>query len=302
MTNELKIGMVGLDTSHVSAFAQLLMKKDDPFHVPGARITSAVPGGSQAFSLSRNRLAGFTDELRDKYAVRMLESVADFPPDTDAFFLMSVDGRQHLEQLEALAAFGKPVFIDKPLACSAKDARAIAALAAAKGIRIASTSSVPLAGGIADLIPQGASVHGAEAFGPMALLEDYPSYFWYGVHSAQVLYQIMGAGCSRVRTCHTQNQDVITGVWSDGRIGAIRGCRFEGASFGATAFTSAGVCHALQNQEPPGYALLVKAVLAFIRGSDFPVPLELAVEAMVFLEAAEISRQAGGSPVSLDSI
>jgi hypothetical protein len=299
MTRDLNLGMVGLDTSHVTAFARLLMKPDDPHHVPGARIMAAVPGGTQAFSLSRNRVAGFTAELCEQYGIRIVDRIEDLDSDLDAFLLMSVDGRQHPEQLEALAAFGKPVFVDKPFACSAREARAMAALAARRGIRLASSSSIAFSDGLRDLVPPDTAVHAAEAFGPMTLLEDYPSYYWYGVHSVHLLYALMGSGCREVRTCHTPGQDVITGTWSDGRLGTVRGCRFDKAPFGATVFTSAGVRHGVAAPEPPAYAALLRAILPFLRGEPFPVPLEQTVEAMVFLEAAEKSRQAGGAAVAL---
>ena len=112
----LKIGMIGLDTSHCPAFTKLLNTDSDPYHVPGGRIVAAFPGGSQLCSVSRDRVAGFTQSLRDELHVPMVDSIAELGKKVDAFLLESVDGREHLEQFRALAEFGKPVFIDKPMA------------------------------------------------------------------------------------------------------------------------------------------------------------------------------------------
>ena len=44
--SEMKIGMVGLDTSHVTGFADCFNLPEHRFHLPGARIAKAFPGGS----------------------------------------------------------------------------------------------------------------------------------------------------------------------------------------------------------------------------------------------------------------
>src|ERR1700722_111483 len=43
----LKIGLVGLDTSHVVAFSKLLNDAANPEHLSGARGTHGEPGGAQ---------------------------------------------------------------------------------------------------------------------------------------------------------------------------------------------------------------------------------------------------------------
>ena len=45
-TAELRIGIIGTDTSHVTAFTRVLNDKNDPGHIPGARVVAAFKGGS----------------------------------------------------------------------------------------------------------------------------------------------------------------------------------------------------------------------------------------------------------------
>jgi hypothetical protein len=52
-----------------------------------------------------------------------------------------------------------------------------------------------------------------------------PDLFWYGIHSVESLYQLMGPGCVRVARVHTDGADTVVGAWKDGRIGEIRGLR-----------------------------------------------------------------------------
>ena len=186
---ELKVGLVGLDTSHVVCFAGCFNDPADQFHVPGVKVVKAFPGGSETFSLSRSRVAGFTADLRDKYGVEIVSSIEELAG-LDAYLLESVDGAQHLEQFKVLAKFGKPVFIDKPLACSYSDARTLFDLAAQYNVPIMTASSMRFAAGIAGLKPQDETVAAAEGFGPMAILDDYRDYFWYGIHSAEIVYSL----------------------------------------------------------------------------------------------------------------
>jgi hypothetical protein len=43
---EIRVGIIGTDTSHVTAFTRLLNDMNDPNHVPGARVVAAFKGGS----------------------------------------------------------------------------------------------------------------------------------------------------------------------------------------------------------------------------------------------------------------
>src|SRR6478752_837089 len=62
---QIRVGMIGLDTSHVSVFTKMLNRDNsqDPGFA-GCRITAAFPAGNPKFPLSRDRLEGFTKELR----------------------------------------------------------------------------------------------------------------------------------------------------------------------------------------------------------------------------------------------
>jgi hypothetical protein len=295
----LRLGMLGLDTSHCEAFTKLLHDESDPHHIPGARVVAAYPGGSDAFALSRDRVAGLTETLRDTWGVAIRDDPRDLLDEADAFLLESVDGRQHREQFAILAEAGKPVFIDKPLACDAAEAHGILEIARAKNVPILSASALRFAAGIVELRAGEAATHSCETFGPMAVLEDYPGYMWYGIHSAEMLYASLGRGCQRVRTVSMPDCDLIVGEWEDGRLGSVRGTRFEGGGFGATVYRGDGVRHGLAAGEPPFYALLLREVVPFLQGGEPPVAPEESAEVIAFLEAAWTSRNREGTVVPL---
>lgn len=293
----LKLGMIGLDTSHCQAFAQLLNDSNNQFHIPGCKIIKAFPGGSEAFSLSKNRVSQFTEAL-STMNIEIVDSI-DSLAGLDGYFLESVDGNQHLEQFKVLAKFGKPVFIDKPLACSYADAKAITEIAKANKVPIMTASAIRFAKGIDGLIEVDETVESCEAFGPMALLEDYRDYFWYGIHSAEVLFSFMGRGCIGVQTFSTEKIDVIIGSWNDGRIGTLRGNRTGANNFGCVVTTSKATKAGFALGEIPYYALMLKKVIPFFQTGISPVSLDESLEIIAFLEAASNSRSSGGQYIKI---
>ncbi len=296
----MKIGMVGLDTSHCPAFAGILNNEKQEFHLPGHQVVAAYPGGSDLFSLSRDRVKGFTDTLRDEYGVTMYPSIPDLARDVDAILLESVDGRQHLEQFRQMAV-GKPVFIDKPLATNTRDARELIRVARETKTPVMSSSSLRYSAGIFGLVA-GEQVSSCEAFGPAAILEDYPGLFWYGIHSAEVLFSFMGRGCKSVWCICRPDVDVVVGEWSDGRTGVMRGTRFEKGDFGCVVHTNAGTRCGLAQPTPPGYYCLLQKVVEFFKTGVSPIDVQETFDIMAFLEAANKSKERDGASVQLESL
>ena len=123
---DLRLGIIGTDTSHAIAFTKALNDPASSDHVPGAQVVAAFKGGSPDIEESASRVEKYAAELRDKWGVQLVNEVTDLCPLVDGLLLESVDWRPHLEQFRKAATCGKPVFIDKPLASSLSDAREIA--------------------------------------------------------------------------------------------------------------------------------------------------------------------------------
>lgn len=300
--DNIKIGLVGLDTSHSPAFAMLLNNPQEKGHIPGCQVVKAYPGGSELFSSSIERVEGFTKQFRDDIKVEISSSIEELAEGMDAFLLESVDGCQHLEQFKILAEFGKPIFIDKPLVCSYAEAKAIIELAKVKKVPVMTSSSLRFALGISDALAEGETVQACHAFGPMALLEDYRDYFWYGIHSAEILFTMMGKGCKDVRIIATKDYDLLVGTWDDGRIGTITGKRIEPYNFGCALLTNKGERTVKAESTIPWYTLLMKEVVEFFKNGTIAVSNAESLEVIAFLEAASRSRAAGGAIIKLDEL
>src|SRR5262245_46947391 len=239
----IRVGMIGLDTSHVVAFTKLLNDPKAKGELAGVRVVAAFPGGSPDLSSSRDRIAGFTATLRDKFGVEIVDSIDDLLPKVDVVLLESVDGRPHLKQAIPVFKAHKPVFIDKPVAGSLADALRIFQLSKEHNVPCFSSSSLRFSPGILGMKnnPKVGDVLGCDAWSPCSLEEHHPDLFWYGVHGVETLFTIMGTGCESVTRVQTKDTELVTGVWKGGRIGTYRGLRGGKADYGATVFGTKGI-------------------------------------------------------------
>src|ERR1700691_2746921 len=93
---DLRIGILGLDTSHTVSFAKLLNDPTNPNYVPGGRIVAAWKGGSPDVASSASRVEGFAAEMRTTYGVKLYDTMEEVARNVDALMILSVDGRPHL--------------------------------------------------------------------------------------------------------------------------------------------------------------------------------------------------------------
>jgi hypothetical protein len=297
----LRVGIIGLDTSHVIAFTSLLNDPKAKGDLAGVRVVAAYPGGSPDIPESRDRLAGYTKQLKEKYHVEIVDSIEALLPKVDVVLLESVDGRPHLKQALPVLKAHKPIFIDKPVAGSLADALMIFAAARKYKTPCFSSSSLRFSPGIAAMRdnPKLGKVVGCDAWGPCALEPHHPDLFWYGVHGVEALYTIMGTGCVKVTRVHSKDADLVTGIWKDGRIGTYRGLRTGKYDFGAMVF---GSKNNLPAGSYAGYRPLVEEICKFFRTGRPPVSAEETIELFTFMEAADESKRQGGVPVTLASV
>jgi hypothetical protein len=293
---QIKVGIIGLDTSHVAAFTKILNDPKNPDHTPGAKVVAAYPGGSPDIASSRDRLEGYTKQLRDDWGVEIVPDIETLLKKVDAVLLESVDGRKHLEQVKPVFAAGKPVFIDKPLAASYEDAQEIARLGKKHNTPWWSASSLRFSKAVSDVQVEGLT--GAISWGPASYEPTHKlDLSWYGIHPVELLYSVMGPGCKRVQRSYHEGWDVIVGEWADGRLGVVRTIREGKSDYGITAFGEKAV--KVSTDAGGAYGPLLENVVEFFKTKKPPVPNDLTLEIFAFMDAAQRSKEQGGARVEL---
>ena len=295
----LRAGMIGLDTSHVPAFAKIFNNPKATGDLESIRIVAGYPGGTD-IPASRDRVKGFTEQLRGM-GIEIFDSIPKLLENVDVVLLESVDGRIHLQEAAPVIKAGKPLFIDKPVAGSLADAIVIYELAKKHNVPCFSASSVRFAPGIQEFLKneQLGMISGAATWGPCSYQEGTPDMFFYGIHGIEPLFVLMGAGCETVTRIQTKDTDLVSGIWKDGRVGTYRGIRRNKADFGAVAFGSKGI---VQTGKEGGYEELCREVGRFFKTGKSPILADETIEIFTFMEAADESKRQGGAPVSLASV
>lgn len=293
----IRIGMIGLDTSHVVAFTEIINNPEAKGHVPGAKVVAAFKGGSPDIESSASLVDGYTKTLSAKYGVKIYPTIEKVCENVDAVMIEAVDGRPHLAQARKIIAAKKILYIDKPVGGTLKDAIEIYRLAKEAGVPVFSSSSLRFAKSTQS-VRNGliGKVTYAQTTSPAPLEPHHPDLYWYGVHGCESLFTVMGTGCESVKRGTTKDGMIeVTGTWKGGRIGIFR----EGKGYSGTAKGEKGES---EIGKFDGYQPLVAEVVKFFLSKSPPVSAEETIELFAFMEAADESKRRGGKEITIAEV
>ena len=296
---QLRAGMIGLDTSHVIAFPKIFNDENAKGPLATVKIVAGYPGGTD-MPASRDRVENFTNQLREK-GIEIVSTIPELLEKVDVVLLESVDGRIHWDEARQVIAAKKRLFIDEPVAGSLSDAIKIYNLAKQHNIPVWSASSIRFAQTFQSLKNNEAvgDIIDCATWGPCKYQPGTPDMFFYGIHGIEGLFAVMGTGCESVARVTTNDTDILTGVWEDGRVGTFRGIRNGKSDFGATAFGSKGI---VTVHRASGYTELCTEIANFFQTGKPPVSADETIEIFAFMEAADESKRQGGAPVKLADV
>lgn len=299
MASELKIGIIGLDTSHTVAFTTLLQGKNTPAEqrIEGMRVVHAMrfPSPFQDEKGQNERQAQM-----EALGVVMKGNVAELARGMDAIFLEINDPAQHLPFFRQVAGLGLPVFIDKPLAGTLAEGRQIVELAKAKQTNAWSSSSLryvrALAAARAQLPtpPTFCNVFGA--LGKAAAGSDV---VWYGCHVTEMLVTAMGVGAQSVTAVQDPVGIVAVVSYPNGRR-AVAEYSSGSYKYGGRVQAGNDVFYFDNGTEVLYYNLLV-VIKRWLDTGALPVTLDESLEVQAIMEAVERSL-AQQRPVALAAL
>lgn len=297
---DVRIGIVGLDTSHAVEFTMRLNDPASTNFVPGGKVIAALPTGSPDLPASVERIDGYTATLRDKYGVRMVKDINELTAAVDAVMILSLDGRPHLSQVKAVLAAKKPVFLDKPVAASLKDAVTIYQLAEAADVPLFSASAMRWSPGVMEAASAKITgISGAISSGPAPKQIEHPNLFFYGIHPTETLFTVLGSGCAQVTTTTSEGASVVTGKWTDGRLGTVYAMHVWPADYKVTVF---GKEQVVEQKCGVDYTPLVREIIKFFQTRTPPVTAAQTLEIYAFMEASDESIRRNGRPVKLSEV
>ncbi|MBX3739486.1 MAG: Gfo/Idh/MocA family oxidoreductase [Akkermansiaceae bacterium] len=302
---EIRVGIIGLDTSHSTAFTKILnvgpKNPEDAPKLAGLKVVAAYAQGSKDIPESYERVPEYTEAVK-KMGVEIVGTIDELLTKVDAVLLESNDGKVHLEQVRPVLKAKKPVFIDKPLAATLADCIRIHEEAVAADVPIFTASSLRY-GTATQEVRAGkiGTVKSAEAHSPAKLEKSHVDLFWYGIHGVESVFTVLGKGAVSVKRGTTADGLIeVTGEWSGGRTGVFRESNTtDRKGYGGRAEGDKG---GLAIGAYDGYEPLLFAIADFFRTGKPPVEMAETLEIYAFMEAADESKRRGGETVTLAEV
>ena len=295
----LRLGIVDLDSSHSVEFSRRFNHAgvDREQWVDGAQVVAAWSGGSL---MAPERIPGFQAELED-IGVAIVDSHEQLIEQIDGVLILSLCGNCHLEKARPFLEAGIPTFVDKPFTCSVSDARKIIELAQQNQTTLLNSSALRFSREVKESGLQNqrlGKTNGAITYGPAKRSDGNPGLFHYGIHSVELLFELLGSGCETVSTTWSEKAEIVTGIWSDGRIGTVRGNRTGVTSYGFIAYCDAGVVSETVSTRF-AYRNLCHEIVKTFESKCPSVTHKSNLDVVRFVLASLKSERSSGQPVSL---
>lgn len=295
----IRLGIVDFDSSHAVEFTRRFNHGGlDPDQiVEGARVVLGFPGTSSHFP---SRIDDFTRQVIS-CDVGLVEYPEAMIGEIDAVLVLSLEGNSHLNRVRPFLEAGIPAFVDKPFACSRRDAEEMLRLAAAHKVPLLSASAMRYSADVLDFLHHADNfgpIHGVVSFGPAKRLQGNPGLFHYGIHPTELLLAVMGPGCQEVVNTCTQGAEIVTGRWQDGRLGTMRGLHAGATRYGIIAFCEQAVVP-VNVSTRFAYRNLCREIVRTVESGRSSLSAEAMLETVSFIEAAATSEKTGGQPALL---
>jgi hypothetical protein len=288
----LNVALIGLDTSHTINYAHLMNDASKP---PEQRVPGLRASGCLRFETPFQDRAGLDARQADLegIGIRVTERLEEALAGCDAIMLTINDPAAHLRWFEQVARLGKPIFIDKPMAGSIKDATAIRDLARDAGTRAVANSNMRYARQFTAARqdkpkPQLAAIHG-RIIAPKA----GSRFFWYPVHTFEMVQAAMGPGAQRVHAVSTA-QGFTAVIEYDGNRQAIAEVDSACAHMGGRLQDGQG-SRFFEVNDGNSFLDHLREIERFFRGQPVEIgDLASGVEICALMDAAERSVARGG--------
>ena len=295
----IRIGIIGLDTSHVLAFTKSFNQEPAAEDMQNCRVVAAYPHGSRDIESSRSRIPKYTEAVKE-LGVEIVDSIDELLSKVDCVLLETNDGKPHLEQALQVFRAGKPVFIDKPTGSKLSEVVAIFRAAKQHDVPMFSSSSLRFSDGPQHIRSGGAGdVLGCATHSPCSLEPSHVDLYWYGIHGVEILFTCMGPGCVSVSHTTAKDSELAVGVWEDGRIGTFRGMRDTKIGYGGTVFGKKGNTSVGKFD---GYQPLCRQIAKFFRTKKTPIDPKETIEIYAYMQAAAESKKLGGQHVKIADV
>lgn len=278
---EVRIALIdGLDKYHGQAFCSLFNKPaprnpEDPL--------PPMPGKARVVALWDDDPA-HAEELGRRFEIEhVCHRIEDALEKADAAILVDNVEMTHQRWLKPVLERGLPVFIDKPIAPTYKEAAEIVELAEKYNALMFSSSALRFAKELEQWkrsLQEGERPELAVACGPNG------RFLFYGIHPFEAVYSVIGPGVKSVHRTGVPGRHAVRVEWESGQTGVfVVDERVRGFSF--SFYTSRAQYPVTITDSQYFYHNLMVAFVEMVVTGKIPVPWSHTLEIMKVLEAVE---------------
>lgn len=205
-----KLAILGCENSHAWGFMTAIAVDKTAADVEVIGAYTEYPERGEAF--------------HKDFGVPMMKSYDELVGKVDGILITARDGANHYKYAKPYIDSGIPMFIDKPITNTEKDAKAFKKALMAKNIKISGGSSVPLMGFVTELkknlqADKYGKVYSAFLRAPIDMNSEYGGFFFYAQHLVQMATSLFGCfpkavkaypnGDSTVCVLRYEDKDII---------------------------------------------------------------------------------------------
>jgi predicted dehydrogenase len=270
----IRLGLVGVNTSHADAFSRIFNGQDDqPGAIGGAAITAIWGGQPERVT-----------ELANRHSIaRIVAEPGDLLGKVDAVLVVddTEGGARHAALARPFIEAGLPVFIDKPMTTDYADAVALFDLAARTGAPLLSCSALRFASELPTA---------REAMARIGALSSVVSvgpgdWYYYGVHAVELLGAIVGTGARSVHRHEFEQRDVSVIPYATGPVAVVETLRDAAYVFELTAYGQDGHTSFTVSDHAGFYTNTMREVARMVETGVSPLTPEDTLEVLAILQA-----------------
>ncbi len=290
MSADLKVSVIGLDTSHAVEFSRRIQAPDCPAEqrVRGMHVEKCLRFDTP---FTDKKVLAERQKQLEHWGIKVTEDFNEAVDGAEALIMSINDASYHLEYFERCAPLGLPIFLDKPMADSVEAAKKMVAVAEKSGVSFFSASSLRFTHQMVQAGTEVLRPSQAAVYGPLGNAPAGSSIIWYGVHSFEMLEGLLGTGAEEV-TVIKDNQGAVAHVaYGDDRRGIVT--LTEGV------YQYGGLVRNDEKEFPfivdsvSLYTRLLEQIIGFFKGGPTPVMINHSMEIMKLLEATQKSYDSG---------
>jgi len=304
MASAIRLGCIGIDSSHLPEFTRRIKALNDGGSTP-CKVTQFWSDGQHDWPNPADIEKWEMDTL--SMGVTQAKSLDDMLGSVDGVLVLAVNGNKHKALAMPSLEKGLPTYIDKPMTCNLTEAQQLLSLARRSNARCYSASSLRFITEIAKLdFAKLGKIAAIDVYGAGELLEMMPDLWHYGCHSIEMVDAIFkasgqGPGVKRVSAIKFEDRHLVDYEYHDGRYVRMRLERKGTWSFGATVHGEQAVQQFVVDFGPV-YTRLVEGMVKFFEGREAPVSLRDIVENVAVMEKGNESIKKDGAWVNVPVI